>query len=116
MEEDVMITTLTLDDFLKENGFEGELSNKEKMGILNHMLTKYEEDLEWTDFKYSAIPKENITKDLEKEYANKVTNLDIKIMNIKGYCFNLKYEIKLERKEKRKQAFQKVFGVFKGNK
>lgn len=116
MEEDIIITTSTLDDFLKENGFEGELSNKEKLDILNRMLSKYREDLDWTDFKYSAIPEENRTKDLKKEYANKVNNLDIKILNIKGYRFNLKCEIKAERKQKRKESFQKVIGVFKKNK
>ena len=113
MEDNVM---LTLEEYLKEydiNIEEMELTNKEKLEIVKNLFIKLKADRDWEDYKHSQKTEEEKTEEEKQEYVNKISNLDVRIINANYYRIVLKAIIKEERKLKRKQVLQKVIGVFK---
>lgn len=107
MEED---TLLSLDIFLEEYGFEKDLSNKEKIKILKQIIVTVGVGKDLEELRFSNNKEKEIDKD--KEYFNKINNLDLIQMQAQGYIIRIKRLERENRKLKRKQSLQKIMKAF----
>lgn len=106
MKEDKL---LVLDEFLKEQGFENNLSNKEKLKILKQIIFTVGVDKDLEELRFVK----NEGKETAEEYFNKINNLELTQMEAQGYIMVIKQLERKNRKLKRKEAFQKVKSLFK---
>lgn len=100
---------LVLDEFLKEQGFENNLSNKEKLKILKQIIFTVGVDKDLEELRFVK----NEGKETAEEYFNKINNLELTQMEAQGYIMVIKQLERKNRKLKRKEAFQKVKSLFK---
>lgn len=100
---------LVLDEFLKEQGFENNLSNKEKLKILKQIIFTVGVDKDLEELRFVK----NEGKETAEEYFNKINNLELTQMQAQGYIMVIKQLERKNRKLKRKEAFQKVKSLFK---
>lgn len=103
----------TLEEYLKSYGVEGDLTDKEKKYFLSRIIDSHHVDKDIVEFKYSKIPDDSITEEIRDEFINTIKNLDIKIIQARGYYYILNAKIKEERQLNRKETFQKVLSKFK---
>ena len=89
MKEDKL---LVLDEFLKEQGFENNLSNKEKLKILKQIIFTVGVDKDLEELRFVK----NEGKETAEEYFNKINNLELTQMQAQGYIMVIK---QLERKK-----------------
>ena len=106
MKEDKL---LVLDEFLKEQGFENNLSNKEKLKILKQIIFTVGVDKDLEELRFVK----NEGKETAEEYFNKINNLELTQMQAQGYIMVIKQLERKKRKLKRNEAIQKVKSIFK---
>ena len=106
MKEDKL---LVLDEFLKEQGFENNLSNKEKLKILKQIIFTVGVDKDLEELRFVK----NEGKETAEEYFNKINNLELTQMQAQGYIMVIKQLERKKRKLKRNEAIQKVKSLFK---
>lgn len=106
MKEDKL---LVLDEFLKEQGFENNLSNKEKLKILKQIIFTVGVDKDLEELRFVK----NEGKETAEEYFNKINNLELTQMQAQGYIMVIKQLERKNRKLKRNEAIQKVKSIFK---
>lgn len=100
---------LVLDEFLKEQGFENNLSNKEKLKILKQIIFTVGVDKDLEELRFVK----NEGKETAEEYFNKINNLELTQMQAQGYIMVIKQLERKKRKLKRNEAIQKVKSIFK---
>lgn len=100
---------LVLDEFLKEQGFENNLSNKEKLKILKQIIFTVGVDKDLEELRFVK----NEGKETAEEYFNKINNLELTQMQAQGYIMVIKQLERKNRKLKRNEAIQKVKSIFK---
>ena len=100
---------LVLDECLKEQGFENNLSNKEKLKILKQIIFTVGVDKDLEELRFVK----NEGKETAEEYFNKINNLELTQMQAQGYIMVIKQLERKKRKLKRNEAIQKVKSIFK---
>lgn len=98
-----------LDEFLKEQGFENNLSNKEKLKILKQIIFTIGVDKDLEELRFVK----NEGKETPAEYFNKINNLELTQMQVQGYIIEIKQLERKKHKLKRKATIQKVMTIFK---
>lgn len=107
----------TLKEYLDEYNVNIEhLTDKEIITVLNRIVFFHKIDKDWEELIFSKIPEDTKTIEKKDEYVNKIHNLDIRIISALEYKEIIKMKIKQDKKQKRKDNFQKVLSIFKKTK
>ncbi len=108
---------LKLKEYLKDYTVDVEsLTDKELLQILKRMIFNYKVDKDWEELLYTKMPENGKTEEAKLAYTEKMQNLDVKIVKAMSYKEFIKFKINRDKKQKRKETFQKVLSKFKKTK